>query len=114
MLGQNYPIPTYDAAQNAQQGLYNQTAPQIQGEPANILEALSRRAAEAIKQASMANDRIQRVFSRAFGDGQSESRPQQPRVVPAGALGGLSEQLDELNGILSEQAVLLNRLDTIV
>ena len=63
---------------------------------------------------SMNNDRIERVLSRAFGEGPTGPAGSSPRAIPSGEVGTVRDRLDDLSSLLNAQSTLLNRVDTIV
>jgi hypothetical protein len=83
-------------------------------EPANVMVGLHYRLKAATEQAALTNDRLQRIVSRAFGDPLPGDVNQAPKQVPAGTVGMVSEQMEELLMLLAEQSKLLGRLDTLV
>lgn len=81
---------------------------------AAAIQEFGERLAKVREHMSMNNDRIERVLSRAFGDGPTAGINSNPRAVPSGEIGTVRERLDDLSALLDAQSALLNRVDTIV
>lgn len=82
--------------------------------PPSTIEELSKRLTEVRGSLSENSLRLQNLLDRAFGASPEASPVGAPRAVPSGAMGGLSERIEDLETACASQRQIVNRLETLV
>lgn len=86
----------------------------VKTEAANFHEEVIQGLLKLQQNAQMITDRLQRVITRAFGEGPTNAGNNSPKAVPSGSTGVIKETIENLVAETAQQSVLISRIDEIL